>query len=137
MKELHKILTDNVFYDKGINVTIDKGIPKTTIRITQSTTMILYGIGKQNEPGFTLYISIDNKSNKGKRIIEELTKEDTLKEFKVFDEKRYLTYVFDFKMDIGLIINKTYEVLDRLKMFSRDIDARLIVNKTNQMHTLK
>jgi len=133
MKELRNILTDNILNGKGITVTFDSGIPKTTIRIHQSVTMILYGIGKQDEPGFTLYISVDNKSNKGKRINTELSKGDSLREFKTFNDKGSNIYVCDFKTDVVSIVNKTYEVLDILKLFSPSNGTRLIVNITNAL----
>jgi len=137
MKELHNILTDNIQNDKRVTVTIESEIPKTTIRIHQSATMILYGIGKQDEPGFTLYISVDNKSNKGKRINEELSKGDTLREFKMFNDKRSNIYLCDFKTDVDSIVNKTSEVLDRLKLCSPSNEIKLIVNIANDTHTLK
>ena len=137
MKELHNILTGNIQNDKGVTVTIDSGIPKTTIRIHQSATMMLYGVGKQDEPGFTLCISVDNKSNKGKKINEKVSKGNALREFKMFSDKRLNIYICDFKTDVDSIVNKTYEVLDILRIFSPSSEPRLIVSTTNDFHTLK
>ena len=116
-KELHRILADAVLNGTSVNVTIDNGIPKTIIRIHPSGSMILYGIENQDEAGFTLCISVDNQSKKGKRIIEELIKNDTLKAFKIMTDKRSNIYVCDYKTDIDSIINKISEVQDRLKSF--------------------
>lgn len=137
MKELHKILTDSISSDKGINVTIDRKIPKTTIGIHQSQTMILYGIGKKDEMGFALCISVDNKSNKGKRIIEELTMDEILKGFKTFDNKGSTIFVADFKADVDLIVNKANEVLVRLTKFTPDIETKFNQYSTNATYTLK
>jgi hypothetical protein len=137
MKELHNILTDNILNDKGITVTIDSGIPKTTIRIHQSATMILYGIGKQNEPEFTLCIFVENKSNKGNRINEALINDNVLTGFKTFSDNRSIIYVCDFKTNIDSIVTKAHEVLDGLKLFSSGKEPRLIVHIGRDMHTLK
>ena len=81
--------------------------------------------------------SVDNKSNRGKRINEELSKGDALGQFKTFNDKRSNIYVCDFKTDVDSIVNKTYEVLDRLKLFSPSSETRLNLNITKDTYTLK
>ena len=127
---------DNI-KDNGVIVTIDRGIPKTTIGIHASETMILYGIGKQEESGFTLCISVDNKSNIGKKINEELSKGEALGQFKMFNDNRSNIYLCDFKTDVDSIVSKTDEVLDILKLFSHNPKTKLIVNITKGTYSIR
>ena len=137
MQELHKILTDNLLNDNSFSINLDGTIPKTSIWIFKSETMIPYGIGKQNEPGFTLNVRIDNHSKKGKRIVEALTVSDTLKDFKTFPDKRATTYLHDFKTDVDAIVHKTNWILDRLKSFRPDVEVKLIVRIASGWFTIE
>jgi hypothetical protein len=113
MKDLEKILLDSLISDTGILVSIDSGIPKTTIRIHDSRTMILYGIGKMRQQGFTLSISIDKNSNKGKRIKTELAK--LIEGFGEFDDSRSIRHLHDYGTDINKLMNDLTNILNKVK----------------------
>lgn len=113
MKDLEKILLDSLSSDTGILVSIDSGIPKTTIRIHDSRTMILYGIGKERLPGFTLSISIDKNSNKGKRIKTELTK--LMEGFREFDDRRSILHLHDYGTDINKLMSDLTSIVNKVE----------------------
>ncbi|MEJ1237317.1 hypothetical protein WBG78_04250 [Chryseolinea sp. T2] len=135
MDELHKILTDNISHDMSFTVTVDGLPPKIVIKVFQSVTMAYY-MGKREASGFTLYVSIENVSGKGKKIVGELTR-DILKQFKTVSEKRWLVLLYDFGEDIDSIVDKVGEILDRLKVISPDFVPALTVSKTTEMHRLE
>jgi hypothetical protein len=77
--------------------------------------MICFGIGLDAQSGFTLNLSIDKNSNKGKKIIQTLNAINFLTDFKAFGNNRTVTYLKDFGQKTELIIQAVQDLLANFK----------------------
>lgn len=115
MIELKDILEKSLIDDSSLGITIHCNVPKLTLRITDSRQMIVYGIGLDKQQGFTLNVYIDKNSNKGKKIREKLSEGNFLIDFKIFEDKRSIIYLKDFKRETELIERTTNTLLSKLE----------------------
>src|SRR6478609_7258434 len=111
MTDLEKIFKENLTTHSSLSIRIHCHVPKLDLKITDSRQMIIYGIGLDRRQGFTLNIYIDKKTNKGKRITAALNKINFLVDFKVFEDKRSMIYLKDFKQEVELIIETVQKLL--------------------------
>lgn len=65
--------------------------------------MIIYGIGKDQQPGFTLVISIDTNSKQGQDVENQLR--EPLSDFLTFRDGRAVLHVKDYGTNMRTILS--------------------------------
>lgn len=130
IEELNNILASSIKNNKAITIRIYSGIPGTALQIHQSGSMSHYGIGKSDEMGFTLYISVSNRSKGARNVKEELIRRNSLKEFNPFGNNISDVYIHDFKADVALLVDKTYQILNDLKSLSHKEPYLVVFDET-------
>jgi len=137
MTGLQSILQDSLRKDTSIVVFVEGNVLETKMAIHDSRTMTLYGIGRQDSPGFTLKISVNKNSRKGKEINSKLSDHDLLLGFIVTEGKRSITYLKDFGTAAEEIQSRLNLILDRLEKYRSSEQLDFIVRGQGETHELK
>lgn len=137
MSPLKEILEKSLIDDSCMSVTIHCNIPKFNLRITDSRQMILYGIGLDKQPGFTLNIDIDKNSNKGKKLREILHESNSLADFQEVEDKRSMIYLKDFQQQIDLLEKTVHLILGIVTKSTSEQFYEVTATRTDGNYTLK
>lgn len=128
LNELQGFLARNLRNEKSITVTIHNEIPGLAMNVLSSSAMLMYGLGKQQEPGFALHLSFNNNSGNGRKAHEALSACGAISEFKNLSTKISSIYLYEFDNTIESLVNKIDLIMSELKSLATDREPRLTVN---------
>ncbi|MBI3221221.1 MAG: hypothetical protein HYZ44_17055 [Bacteroidetes bacterium] len=137
MKELKEILEKSLVDDSSMSVIIHCNIPKLHLNINDSRQMLGYGIGLDRQQGFTLTVSIDKNSNKGKKIKELLNENNFLADFKPFEGRRSVIYCKDFRREIETLEKTIHHLIHKINKGSSEQFFELTATRTDGTFTIE
>jgi hypothetical protein len=79
--------------------------------------------------------SIGGNSNKDKKLRETLSDGNILTNFKIFEDKRSMIYLKDFKQEIELLVKAIDDLLDKFDNSSSGQPYQLTINRTDGNYT--
>lgn len=126
MDALKEILKDS-FNKRLLAIEVVTEIPRIKILIHDSRTMTVYGIDESDQLGFTISISLQIKTNVGKKINQILSESDTLDGFILFNFRERL-YIKDFGTSIESISEWLSRFLSTLKVYRPNELLRFFAN---------
>ncbi len=131
MKELKEILEQSLVDNSCMSVIIHCNIPKLNLNINDSRQMYGYGIGLDRQQGFTLTVSIDKNSNKGKKLKELLNENNFLTDFKTVEDSRSVIYRKDFRQEIELLEKTIQHLLHKINKGGSEQFFELTATRTD------